>query len=836
MQKTVDWNKLARALTVEAQYGYTNLQGQQYRFSEFLLLVLRQPPEGLTGEERQAWVALMPPFQQYDAMVVSQRQATIAFAKDFFARLQQRLAAAAGMETPTLQATRLIPESASRQPQRELPTELPTRDVAAGETSFSLESRLADVGKIGTRKAGLLQRLGLVSVRDLLTYYPRDYIDYVRRVNIEDLEPGTTVTIVAEVVKSSCFTSPKNNKLAIMEIQVRDNTGKLKIGRFFAGTRYSNRGWQEAQKRKFAPGVFLAASGLVKASQYGLTLDNPELEVLSDRGETISSLKIGKILPVYSLVDGVPADVVRESVAVVISSTAEFVDPLPKGLRSQYALLPLPQAIAQIHFPEDNVAKEQARRRLVFDEFFYLQLGFLQRRQLLKSTNNSAAIIPPQGQLLDGFMKILPFQLTKAQERVVGEILADLEKDVPMNRLVQGDVGSGKTVVAIIAMLAAIQAGYQTALMAPTEVLAEQHYRKCTQWLTQLNLPVELLTGSTKAAKRREIYRQLTTGELPVIVGTHALIQDKVNFQRLGLAIIDEQHRFGVYQRASLQQKGEQPHILTMTATPIPRTIALTLHGDLDVSQIDELPPGRQPIKTVALLNRDRTKVYDLIRREISQGRQAYIVLPLVEESEKLNLRAAVAEHQKLSETIFPEFKVGLLHGKMASGDKDKILNQFRDCQLDILVSTTVIEVGVDVPNATVMAIENSERFGLSQLHQLRGRIGRGEHRSFCILMLGSNAANARDRASVLEQSQDGFWISEMDLQMRGPGEVLGSRQSGVADFALASLSEDTEILNLARDAAEKIALRERHLRDLPALQAELDRRYEKLLGGGIFT
>jgi len=431
---------------------------------------------------------------------------------------------------------------------------------------------------------------------------------------------------------------------------------------------------------------------------------------------------------------------------------------------------------------------------------------------------------------------MLPFELTNAQNRVINDILKNLQSSTPMNRLVQGDVGSGKTVVAVVAILAAIQSGYQAALMAPTEVLAEQHYRKLVGWFNLLHLPVELLTGSTTTKKRRQIHAQLETGELPLLVGTHALIQDPVNFQRLGLVVIDEQHRFGVQQRARLQQKGQSPHVLTMTATPIPRTLALTLHGDLDVSQIDELPPGRQNIQTTVLSGKERTHAYDLIRREIAQGRQAYIVLPLIEESEKLDVRSAVEEHQRLSESIFPEFQVGLLHGRMNSAEKDEALNAFRDNQTQIIVSTTVIEVGVDVPNATVMLIENAERFGLSQLHQLRGRVGRGSHQSYCLLMSGSKTDTARQRLGVLEQSQDGFFISEMDMRFRGPGEVLGKRQSGLADFALASLVEDQDVLNLARDAAEKVIIRDEKLESLLLMKEELEYRYSKLMGGAILT
>ncbi len=581
--------------------------------------------------------------------------------------------------------------------------------------------------------------------------------------------------------------------------------------------------------------MLIAASGLVKKNQYGITLDNPELEVLDDAGGQIESMKIGRLLPVYPLSDGIGADVVRKAVIAALPAAKQLKDALPQELLNQYQLIGLTHAIENIHFPPDRDCLSAARRRLVFDEFFYLQLGLLTRRQQQKQVETSA-ILAPKGKLIDEFYQMLPFKLTNAQARVIQEILQDLYSPEPMNRLVQGDVGAGKTVVAVVAMLAAIQAGYQAALMAPTEVLAEQHYRKLVEWFNLMHLPVELLTGSTKVGKRRQIHAHLETGELPVLVGTHALIQDQVNFHRLGLVVIDEQHRFGVQQRARLQQKGESPHVLTMTATPIPRTLALTLHGDLDVSQIDELPPGRQPIQTTILTGKQRRDAYDLIQREVAKGRQVYVVLPLIEESEKLDVKSAVEEHQKLQSKIFPEFKIGLLHGRMSSAEKDQAITLFRDQETQILVSTTVVEVGVDVPNATVMLIENAERFGLSQVHQLRGRVGRGKDKSYCLLMLGGSTPEARQRLQVLEQSQDGFLIAEMDLQLRGPGQVLGTRQSGLPDFALASLVEDQEVLQLARDAAQKVLAKDRKLEGLPLMREELNRRYIKIMGGSILT
>ena len=818
-----EWVRLQKALSVEAEKGFTDLVGNQYRFSEFICLSFGKTPDALVPAERRQWQKVADQFALYPEMTSHQRQHLVAETRRFLHQLEQ------GIQRRTAE-----PEPAKFKSPRTTSLVQPKSNVK-GNPSLTLDRSLAELEEVGTRKSGYLARLGLHTVRDLLYYYPRDHVDYARQVNINNLEAGETVTIIGTVKRCTCFTSPRNKKLTIFEVVLKDATGQIKLNRFFAGTRYGNRGWQEQQKRRYPEGSVVAASGLVKKNKYGVTLEDPELEVLDNAGGTIESIKIGRVVPVYPLTEGVPADLVRQAAIAALPYASGLKEPLPAVLREQYGLMGVSEAITNIHFPQDSDLLASARRRLVFDEFFYLQLGFLQRRQAQKQLHNSA-VLAPTGKLIDQFNQLLPFELTGAQKRVINDILNDLQSSTPMNRLVQGDVGSGKTVVAVLAILAAIQSGYQAALMAPTEVLAEQHYRKLVSWFNLLHLPVELLTGSTLTKKRRQIHSQLETGELPLLVGTHALIQDPVNFQRLGLVVIDEQHRFGVQQRARLQQKGQSPHVLTMTATPIPRTLALTLHGDLDVSQIDELPPGRQQINTTVLSGKERSHAYDLMRREIAQGRQAYIVLPLIEESEKLDVRSAVEEHQRLSETIFPEFQVGLLHGRMNSADKDEALNAFRDNQTQIIVSTTVIEVGVDVPNATVMMIENAERFGLSQLHQLRGRVGRGSHQSYCLLMSSSKTDTAKQRLGVLEQSQDGFFISEMDMRFRGPGEVLGRRQSGLADFALASLVEDQDVLNLARDAAEKVILRDEKLESLPLIRDELEYRYSKLMAGAILT
>ncbi|MDJ0714842.1 MAG: ATP-dependent DNA helicase RecG [Prochloraceae cyanobacterium] len=814
-----DWVRLQKALSIEADRGFTDLMGNQYRFSHFLCLNFGKTPPVNTPADRRRWQQMAADFARYPQLTLSQRKSLVTDARNFLQQLKQAIEAPIEPPPPKLPRT----------------TPVVSSSLKRSNLSLTLDRRLGEMPELGRARSQSLERLGLRTIKDILFYYPRDHVDYARQVNIAHLVAGETVTIIGRVKRCNCFTSPKNKKLTIFELVLRDPTGEIKLNRFFAGTRFNNVGWHQKQKRNYPVSSIVAASGLVKENKYGITLDNPEIEVLEAPGAKIDSIKIGRLLPVYPLSEGVSADVVRKAVVAAMPALEQLKDPLPARLRDLYGLIGLKEAIANIHFPTDQNALTHARRRLVFDEFFYLQLGFLQRRQQQRQ-NQTSAVFMPTGQLIERFNQLLPFALTNAQNRVVGEILKDLESSTPMNRLVQGDVGSGKTVVAVFAILTAIQSGYQTALMAPTEVLAEQHYRKLVSWFNLLHLPVELLTGSTKTTKRREIHAQLETGQLPLLVGTHALIQDPVKFQELGLVVIDEQHRFGVQQRARLLAKGKSPHVLTMTATPIPRTLALTLHGDLDVSQVDELPPGRQPIETTVITGRQRTQAYDLIRREIAQGRQVYIIFPLVEESEKLDVRAAVEEHKRLSEKIFSQFQIGLLHGRMSSTEKDEVLSAFRENQTQIIVSTTVIEVGVDVPNATVMLIENAERFGLSQLHQLRGRVGRGSHKSYCLLMSGSKTPDARQRLGVLEQSQDGFFISEMDMRFRGPGEVLGKRQSGLPDFALASLVEDEEVLVLAREAAQKLLIADASLQSMSSLKKELEIRYQKMLGGEVLT
>jgi ATP-dependent DNA helicase RecG len=487
-------------------------------------------------------------------------------------------------------------------------------------------------------------------------------------------------------------------------------------------------------------------------------------------------------------------------------------------------------ALGQIHRPEDQAQLQSARTRLVFDEFLLLQLALGLRRERLRRQSAPALLAPAQANLVQRFLALLPFELTGAQQRVLAEIHGDLARPQPMARLLQGDVGSGKTVVAIAALLTAIEAGWQGVLMAPTEVLAAQHFLKIGQWLPQLAVSGALLTGATPARQRRQLLQDLANGQLQLLVGTHALLEDPVQFERLGLVVVDEQHRFGVRQRNRLLAKGLQPHLLSMTATPIPRTLALSVYGDLDVSQIDELPPGRTPIRTRLLRGSERDQAWELIREQLVLGQRAYVVLPLVEESEKLDLRSAVEVHRHLADQVFPEFQVGLLHGRLSSEAKQRAISAFAGGHCQVLVSTTVVEVGVDVPEASVMVVEHAERFGLAQLHQLRGRVGRGAAASYCLLINDSQQALARQRLEVLVGSTDGFEIAEMDLRLRGPGQVLGTRQSGLPDLALASLSDDGAVLEQSRQVARRLLEQDPQLANHPLLQQALAEQRQRQL------
>ncbi|MBM5800662.1 MAG: ATP-dependent DNA helicase RecG [Cyanobacteria bacterium K_DeepCast_35m_m2_023] len=803
---------LQQGLQLEADRGFTNLQGRRDTFADFLRHQLEQVPLPLEPREQEQLQALRAGYGRYDQLGLGQRQRLVRQSREWLLALRRRARPPAPVNPPRLKLV-----------------DAPAAPSSRAAQTLELSTPLGDVKGIGPRTAARLAQLGLLVVRDLLHHYPRDYLDYANLKRIQALEPGETATIVATVRRSHGFVSPRNPNLGILKLQLQDPTGRLRVSWFFAGRRFASPGWLAAQQRQFPAGATLAVSGLVKQTPYGPAFQDPLMEVLEHAHAPVQSRAIGRLLPVYGLTEGLSADRIRQTVDAILPVLQAQDEPLPLALRQQQGLIERHLALLQIHQPQDQAQLQAARSRLVFDEFLLLQLGLAQRRHQLRQ--HQAPVLEPSsgGALVEQFLQLLPFALTGAQQRVLQQIRSDLARAEPMARLLQGDVGSGKTVVALAALLAAIGAGCQGALMAPTEVLAQQHFHKVADWLSQLHVSTALLTGSTPARRRRQILEDLVNGQLQLLVGTHALLEDPVAFARLGLVVVDEQHRFGVNQRNRLLAKGLQPHLLTMTATPIPRTLALSLHGDLDVSQIDELPPGRQPIATRVLRGSERDQAYDLIRSEVAKGQRAYVVLPLVEESEKLDLRSAVEVHRHLSEDVFADLAVGLLHGRLSSEAKQQAIAAFAAGETQVLVSTTVVEVGVDVPAATVMVIEHAERFGLAQLHQLRGRVGRGADQSHCLLLNDSNNPLARQRLDLLARSCDGFEIAEMDLRLRGPGQVLGTRQSGLPDLALASLSSDGAVLEQARTVAQAISASDPELRQHPQLAALLREQRQRL-------
>ena len=670
----------------------------------------------------------------------------------------------------------------------------------------SLDSPITVVRGISSAMAARFKKLGVNTVRDLLYFFPHRHLDYSQRKTISQLTQGEEQTIVANVWQAQEIRLGGRRST---EAIVGDETGNVRIVWF-------NNPYLAKQLTTNAQVVI---SGRVSLFNGRHVFESPEWELVGDE----DLIHTGRLVPIYSLTRGLHPRQIRKLMKGFMDQWAwQVEDFLSPQLRERCNLLPLPQAISQAHYPEDEAVKAEARVRLAFDELFLLQLGVLgKKRDWQESQPGGSFTI--QRPVLDAFVKSLHFELTPAQRKVLEEILADLQKPSPMSRLLQGEVGSGKTVVATAALLMAAADDYQGAFMAPTEILAEQHFTTISQFLSRVGceqgeedylrsysgllprpLTVALLIGDINQARKQELQQRILGGEVDIVIGTHALIQKGVEFHRLGLAVVDEQHRFGVTQRSALRQKGFNPHVLVMTATPIPRTLALTLYGDLDLSVIDQLPPGRQVVKTKWLKPGQRASGYDFLRRQVAGGRQAFIICPLVEESEAIQAKAAIAEYERLSHEVFPDLRLGLLHGRMSSGDKDKVMRRFRSGKLDILVSTPVVEVGIDVPNAAVMLVESADRFGLSQLHQFRGRVGRGQEQSYCMLLALNPSEVARERLDIIEKVSDGFDLAEEDLRLRGPGEFFGTRQSGLPDLKMAKLS-DVGLLELARSEAIKL-------------------------------
>ncbi len=754
-------------------------------FSKFMLGILNDVLKNINKIEKPEINKLIVLFESYHIDSVGSRKYTIDKTLETFYRLRQLI-------KPKKEKT--------EKEKKDFKEEIEEIDV-----SF--------VKGVGPVVAKLLNKINVYKVKDLIEYYPKKYIQYNHQNKIKDLKLGETVTIFGNIVKVSHYTT--KNKLTILTVLIKDSTGILPINYFL---KTQNRKLIEHYKKEYPINSYVMAMGKVKFDDYNsrTTLDKAQIQIIGTNGE----IEINKntIVPIYSLCEGLNPKTLTNAINnALLKFKDKIFDPIPKDILDRLNYIDKKTAIFDIHNPKTQAEIDSARNRLVFEEFFSMQLNLALLRNEI-SKNDSIKLEIKKDGLVDKFIKNLPFELTNGQNKVLGEIFRDLNSNTPMQRLLQGDVGSGKTVVAAIMLLCAIENGYQGAIMAPTEILASQHFKNFSSWLVPLGISVGLFTGKNGTKLRRELLQNLKNGQIHIAVGTHALIQDGVEFNNLGAIVIDEQHRFGVKQRNALLNKGKMPQMLNMTATPIPRTLALTLHGDLDVSNIDELPKNRKPIITTLGSNLERKKAYDLIKQELFFKHQAYIVYPLIEESETLSAKAATIEAQKLQEGEFSQYKIGLLHGKMTSEEKDKIMEDFKNQKFDILVATTVVEVGVDNPNATVIIIENAERFGLSQLHQLRGRVGRSELQSHCFLITQNSNQDIKNRLNIMTKTNNGFIISQKDLELRGPGEFLGTRQSGLPDFKIGDIVEDSEILELARNEALKF-IEEKNIDDYPLLK-----------------
>ncbi len=652
---------------------------------------------------------------------------------------------------------------------------------------LKLDSPVQYIKGIGPKRALYFKRLNIENVKDLLYLIPHRYLDYSTVLKIKDLKINDEATIIGRVHLIEIKKAMRRGEM--VNILLKDDTGSIVL-------RWFNR---PDLKNKFKPGDWLVVSGKVSFF-YGKQFINPLYEIIGedDAGADKSS---GTIIPIYPLTEGLGLWDIRRAMNIAVELCLdEIQETVPQYLLDKHNLPPLKKAIRELHFPQSVDQAKIARQRLVYNEFFFFEMALARRKTMVK--NQQGIALKEIGSLTNKFVQTLRFELTAGQKKVIEEIAADMSKPKPMNRLIQGDVGSGKTVVALYSLLIAVENGYQGVMMVPTEILAEQHYLNHYEILNSLGVKTVLLTSSIKGSNREEIIAQIQSGEAKIIFGTHALIEEDINFKNLGLAIIDEQHRFGVMQRAALVNKGINPHFLVLSATPIPRTLALTLYGDLDISTLTEKPPGRGEIITKLYLENQKTTVYRSITDELQRGRQAFVVCPIIEKSEKLELKSATEAYNEICK-VFPDFPIGLIHGRLGTQERIKIMSDFRNGSIKILVATTVIEVGVDIPNATIMLILHPERFGLAQLHQLRGRIGRGAEKSYCFLLLSKFVAQETyERISFFEKNNDGFALAKKDMQLRGPGEILGKRQHGLPDIKIGDLELDQEILLWARDDA----------------------------------
>ncbi len=694
-------------------------------------------------------------------------------------------------------------------------------DLGSAISAKNLETGIRFIKGVGPRLSALLEKRGVLTVEDAIYFLPLRYEDRRGLSPIAALKPGATQVFYGSVVSAGMMVARTGRRF--FEAVVMDDSGSITLKWFNSNAAYMKRLWTVGKRA--------IITGEVSQFGYQREVHHPDVEWVPDGKEVDEILasdpvNFGRIVPVYPLTDGLSQKVVRKVMREVVSSFLPYLrETVPAEILSPPGLPPLRESLHALHLPTPDIdlnslneGSTPFHKAIAFDEFFFWEAGMaLKKRGVMLEEGISFRVSHRYTREL---AKLLPFELTAAQKRVLSEIKTEMISPHPMHRLVQGDVGSGKTIVALMAALLAVENDYQVAIMAPSEILAEQHWHTIHRWCDLLGIPVLLITAGMKGREKREALMRIADGSAKIIIGTHAIIQEKVDFSRLGLGIIDEQHRFGVLQKGVLRKKGVNPDILVMTATPIPRTLAMTLYGDLSLSVIDELPPGRKPVETKIAFESRRAEIYSLIKSEIAKGRQAYIVYPLVEESEKSDLKAATEMAGHLGSDIFPDLRVGLLHGRMTPEEKERVMSAFNSHELDILVSTTVIEVGVDVPNATLMLVEHAERFGLSQLHQLRGRVGRGEARSRCILLTGGRLSeDAEKRLKIMESTNDGFRIAEADLEIRGPGDFLGTRQSGLPEFRVASIIRDRKLLEDARNCVERL------IESDPDLSAEKNRR-----------
>lgn len=746
--------------------------------------------------ERELYVRARAVIHGYAERSPAERKPMVAEVMEIARTLSQTGARPTSARAPAPEPA-LVVEGAimQREPTREAPPARPPRErrPAPPKVTMDVSRPVTDVYGISDITAKKLKRLGVETVEDLLTYFPRRYVDYSTLKTIDQLFYNEEVTIIGTVTKASMRETRRG--FSITELIIGDDTGEVKATWF-------NNPWILKRHRE---GHQVALSGKVDEYLGRITFNAPDVEPL-----TREQLNTRGWVPIYALTEGISTYQLRRWIDNALKTyTPHLEDYLPAYVRQRARLVDFPSALRNIHFPSNPDALDRAQRRLAFDEFLVIQLGVLRQRAQWQSQPTAPLVADER--TLQPFIASLPFQLTNAQQRSIEEIKTDLAKSAAMSRLLQGDVGAGKTVVAAVAAQIAVGNGKQVAIMAPTEILAEQHYRTLTKLFERTSTVVRLLIGSLSRREKDNVRQALEAGRIDILIGTHALIQEDVQFKDLALVVVDEQHRFGVEQRAMLRSKGWNPHMLVMTATPIPRTLSLTLYGDLDLSILDELPPGRQPIFTKWREAIERERTYQFVRSQVQQGRQAFVICPLVEESEKLEAKAAVDEHARLQRDVFPDLKLGLLHGRMKGKDKDEVMRAFLNRDYDLLVSTSVVEVGIDVPNATVMLVEGANRFGLSQLHQFRGRVGRGQHSSYCFLLADRASEESMQRLKAIEETQDGFRLAEEDLKMRGPGEFFGTRQSGLPDLKVAKLT-DVKVLEEARSVAQEIFQRDPEL------------------------